>query len=120
MLYIAHDLAMVRHLCDRVAVMYLGRIVEEGPTAEVHREPLHPYTAALLAATPAARPGPVVSAPRLGAEPPSAAAPPPGCRFHPRCPLADAVCRTDDPELRPAAPDRRVACHHAKTPVALS
>jgi oligopeptide/dipeptide ABC transporter ATP-binding protein len=108
-LFIAHDLRLVAHLSDRIAVMYLGRIVEEGPAREVVAEPLHPYTRALIASTPSLRPGP----PRpvaLAGDPPSATAPPSGCRFHPRCPIAVAACRTNDPALRPVGAGRRVAC----------
>jgi oligopeptide/dipeptide ABC transporter ATP-binding protein len=118
-LFIAHDLTMVRHISDRVAVMYLGRIVEIGARADVFDQPLHPYTRALLDAVP--RPDPVAEAARthvaLGGEIPSPADPPTGCRFHPRCPLATDLCRTTDPEIRdPGGSDRphRVACHHAE------
>jgi oligopeptide/dipeptide ABC transporter ATP-binding protein len=111
-LLIAHDLRLVRHVAHRVAVMYLGRIVEEGPTADVYDRPLHPYTRALLESTPRRDP----SAPHakvLAGEPPSPTAPPPGCPFHPRCPIAEAVCRTENPPLVPLGPGRRVACHLA-------
>jgi oligopeptide/dipeptide ABC transporter ATP-binding protein len=108
-LFIAHDLRLVRHLADRVAVMYLGRIVEEAPTAELYREPLHPYTRALLASTPSTRPG-EPTAPALQGEPPSPTAPPPGCRFHTRCPVAVAECSRVDPPLVTIG-TRRAACH---------
>ncbi|HEU4763857.1 MAG TPA: oligopeptide/dipeptide ABC transporter ATP-binding protein [Gemmatimonadales bacterium] len=113
-LFIAHDLAVVRQLAHRVAVMYLGRLVEVGPTEEVLRSPRHPYTQALLAAVP--EPDPAVRPARLvvAGEPPSPSAPPPGCPFHPRCahPALDARCRTERPELHPVG-QSQVACHHA-------
>ena len=113
-LFIAHDLAVVRQLAHRTAVMYLGRIVETGPTDEILDSPRHPYTQALRSAVPepdpAPRPGRIV----LGGEPPSPAAPPPGCPFHPRCfhPGKDARCIRERPELRPLG-RALVACHHA-------
>jgi oligopeptide transport system ATP-binding protein len=116
-LFIAHDLAMVRHLSDRVAVMYLGRIVETAGRDDVFRQPLHPYTAALLAAVPV--PDPDRAPVREGLLPgdvPNPAHPPAGCRFHPRCPLATAVCRQEDPPLRDlgaGGSTHLVACHHA-------
>ena len=119
-LFIAHDLTMVRHISDRVAVMYLGRIVELGTRDDVFERPLHPYTRALLDAVPI--PDPTAEArrpPALGGEVPSPADPPSGCRFHPRCPLATDLCRTKDPETREAggtARPHRVACHHATQP----
>ena len=120
-LFIAHDLAMVRHISDRVAVMYLGRIVELGTRDDVFRRPLHPYTRALLSAIPI--PDPDVEARRqrvvLEGDVPSPAHPPAGCRFHPRCPLATDLCRRDDPGLRDLGPlgaPHQVACHHAEVP----
>ncbi len=114
-LFIAHDLAVVRHLCDRVAVMYLGRLVETGSAAAVYARPLHPYTRALLAAAPEPVAGQRLARAPLAGEPPSPAAPPPGCPFHPRCPLAVARCRQERPELRPTAtsdePAHHAACH---------
>jgi peptide/nickel transport system ATP-binding protein len=107
---IAHDLAAVEQLADRVAVFYLGRIVELAPRAELFARPLHPYTAGLLASVPVAWPlGSAPGAERhvrapLGGEPPSPAAPPPGCPFHPRCPVARARCAVERPELLAAAP----------------
>ena len=109
-LFVAHDLRLVRHVADRVAVMYLGRIVERGPAADVLREPLHPYTAALRAAVPKGRPGEPTE-PSLAGEPPSASDPPPGCRFHPRCPVKVEACSRVIPQLLSAGEGREVACH---------
>jgi oligopeptide transport system ATP-binding protein len=114
-LFIAHDLAVVKHIADRVAVMYLGRIVELAPKAELYRHPRHPYTRALLAAAP--RPDPTL--PRAGrtllqGDPPSPLAPPPGCSFHPRCVFAQDVCRRETPALRRVEPVGEVACHLAE------
>jgi oligopeptide/dipeptide ABC transporter ATP-binding protein len=110
-LFIAHDLRLVEHICDRVVVMYLGRIVEEGPAAEVYREALHPYTKALLASTPALRPG-EPTPPAVTGESPSATNPPSGCRFHPRCPVAVDECSRSVPALLDVGgPARRAACH---------
>ena len=113
-LLISHNLAVVERLCDETVVLYLGRIVEQGKTEEVLARPAHPYTHALRSAVPeldlAARrqrvlvPGP----------PPDPADPPPGCVFHPRCPLAADICRTDVPPLREVAPRRLAACHFAE------
>jgi oligopeptide/dipeptide ABC transporter ATP-binding protein len=119
-LFIAHDLAVVHQISDRVAVMYLGRIVELAPAVDLYREPMHPYTISLLSANPV--PDPLVEAARerivLPGEPPSAAAPPPGCRFHTRCWLRERlgdpeICRTREPALRETGPGRSVACHFA-------
>jgi oligopeptide/dipeptide ABC transporter ATP-binding protein len=113
-LFVSHDLARVLGFAERVAVMYLGRIVEIGPSAEIVRRPAHPYTRALIAAAPT--PDPVAErarpAPPAPGEPPSPAAPPPGCAFHPRCPSATAVCREAAPPLRALGAGREVACHH--------
>jgi oligopeptide transport system ATP-binding protein len=108
-LFIAHDLNLVRQICDRVAVMYLGRIVEEADGEDLYKNPRHPYTKALLAATPALEPGRPAPA-GLGGEPPSPVAPPSGCRFHPRCPIAEKECAEKDPELVTISEGRKVAC----------
>jgi oligopeptide/dipeptide ABC transporter ATP-binding protein len=111
LLFISHDLSIVSYLCERVAVMYLGKIVEVGPKAEVEQRPLHPYTRALLSAIP--RPDPrqrrLQSAP-LG-EIPSAVTRPSGCHYHPRCPQAMSICRSVYPPLELKASERWVACH---------
>jgi peptide/nickel transport system ATP-binding protein len=110
-LFIAHDLAVVKNVSDRVAVMYLGRLCEVGTAEDLYRSPRHPYTSALLAA--AVEPDPTVErthAPLQG-EPPSPMAPPSGCRFRTRCPNAEARCAQEVPELREIEPGHRVACH---------
>jgi oligopeptide/dipeptide ABC transporter ATP-binding protein len=118
MLLIAHDLAIVRQVAARVAVMYLGRIVELGVREQVLEQPLHPYTKSLLSAVPV--PNPAVERTRervvLRGDVPSPIAPPPGCRFHTRCPAAMPHCRTIEPELAPAADGRLVACHLVHPP----
>jgi dipeptide transport system ATP-binding protein len=108
-LFISHSLAVVRHLADRVMVMYLGRPVEEGTRDAIFQNPRHPYTRALLAATPLADPAQRKRRARLAGEPPSPINPPPGCAFHPRCPLAFARCRIERPALE-AKGDVHVAC----------
>ncbi|HID52165.1 MAG TPA: dipeptide ABC transporter ATP-binding protein [Anaerolineae bacterium] len=117
-LFIAHDLSMVRYISDRVAVMYLGKIVELGSRDDVYEHPLHPYTQALLSAIPI--PDPELEGKRqriiLEGDVPSPANPPQGCRFHPRCGYATDICRQEDPEFRnlgTADQPHMVACHHA-------
>jgi oligopeptide transport system ATP-binding protein len=113
--FISHDLGMVRHVSDRIGVMYLGRMVELGPWKPVSDEPLHPYTRALQQAVPV--PDPVAEDGRevepLRGEVPDPAAPPPGCNFHPRCPLAEQRCLDDDPALEELAAAHHAACHAA-------
>jgi peptide/nickel transport system ATP-binding protein len=116
MLFVAHDLAVVKAVSDRVAVMYLGKLCEIAGATELFRAPMHPYTATLLAAIP--RPDP--DAPRASTvptgEPPSPISPPSGCRFHTRCPHADAQCKREIPVMRAARPGHEVACHHPLKP----
>jgi len=116
-LFIAHDLAVVRHISDRIAVMYLGKIVEISAAAELYDDPLHPYTISLLSAVPI--PDPVVERERetilLAGDLPSPANPPPACRFHTRCPYVQpTLCKDEEPLLRRLAPNHVVACHWAE------
>ncbi len=112
-LFIAHDLAVVRHISDRIVVMYLGKIVESASRLDLYHEPKHPYTKALLAAVPI--PNPRAEAARehifLEGEVPSPLNPPSGCHFHPRCPYVTDRCRTEEPEIKQAANGHSVACH---------
>jgi oligopeptide/dipeptide ABC transporter ATP-binding protein len=112
-LFISHDLGVVRQVADRVAVMYLGQIVEEAPTEALFQRPLHPYTQVLQASVPPPDPTAPWRPPVLSGDPPSPLSIPPGCRFHPRCPIAEARCRVEPPALRALGPARRVACHLA-------
>jgi peptide/nickel transport system ATP-binding protein len=115
-LFIAHDLAVVRQIARRIAVMYLGRIVESGPTEPLLASPRHPYTVALLSAVPEPDPTRRRSRIVLGGDVPSPSAPPPGCPFHTRCfhPARNERCRTERPLLRPVG-DTMAACHYAET-----
>ena len=112
--FVAHDLAVVRHISDRIAVMYLGRIVEIADRETLYNRPLHPYTQALLAAVPIPDPEIEATRPQIAVtgEVPSALRPPPGCRFHTRCPRATDVCKVDEPNLRDLGGGQLVSCHH--------
>jgi oligopeptide/dipeptide ABC transporter ATP-binding protein len=111
---ISHDMRVIKHACDRVAVMYLGVIVETAPKADLFREPGHPYTQALLAAVPTLDPDAARDEGIGEGEPPSPLWPPPGCRFNPRCPWAADPCRLQEPQLRDIAAAHAVACHFAE------
>jgi oligopeptide/dipeptide ABC transporter ATP-binding protein len=114
MLFVAHDLGVVRHVSDRVAVMYVGRIVEVAPTVSLYSTPKHPYTAALLAAVPKADPALRDATFAPAGEVADPAKPPPGCAFHPRCPFAVDRCRVERPELAEIAPGHLSACHRGR------
>jgi oligopeptide/dipeptide ABC transporter ATP-binding protein len=117
LILVAHDLAVIRHTADRVAVMYLGEIVELAPTDGLYDTPMHPYTRALMQAIPVPRPpveGQARTKPLLEGDPPSPANPPSGCRFHTRCPHARPRCRTERPALRSVRPGQSAACHFAE------
>jgi len=118
-LFIAHDLAVVQHIADEITVMYLGRVVEMAPAAELYEAPRHPYTAALLSAVPVPDPGAQRERIVLTGEVPSPTNPPSGCPFHPRCPhpRKDERCRTEAPALRAVAPAHVAACHFAEDPI---
>jgi oligopeptide/dipeptide ABC transporter ATP-binding protein len=109
---IAHDLAVVEQITDRCGVLYMGRLVEVGPTAELFAKPEHPYTVSLLSAVPVPDPGRTAERIVLSGEPPSPLDPPGGCPFHPRCPIARERCATDEPPLAERGDGRRVACHY--------
>ncbi len=113
-IFVAHDLSVVRHVSDRIVVMYLGKLMEISPAEELYNKPIHPYTSALLSAIPI--PDPKTNRERertvVGGEPPNPIAPPPGCRFHTRCPRATEVCRTVEPQLTEYAGGHLAACHH--------
>lgn len=110
-LFISHDLSVIRHVCNRVAVMYSGKLVEIARTADLFKDPRHPYTQALIAAVPVPDPSLRQARVPLPGEVPSAIDPPQGCRFHPRCRYAKEVCRIEPPELREIGTERKVACH---------
>jgi len=113
-LFISHDLSVVAHVCDHVAVMYLGRLVESAPTRALFSRPRHPYTSALLSAIPSLDPDDRGSAEKLEGEIPSPTAPPPGCKFHTRCRFARERCRVEVPALREIGPEHVTACHFAE------
>jgi oligopeptide transport system ATP-binding protein len=112
-LFIAHDLSMVRHICNRVAVMYLGMLVELSDRDDLYNNPQHPYTQALLSAVPIPDPRATRARKRtiLEGDPPSPANPPPGCRFHPRCPISTDYCKVDIPVWREINSNHWIACH---------
>ena len=117
MLFIAHDLAVVKNVSDRVAVMYLGKLCEIGPSDTLYREPAHPYTRSLLASIPRPEPGTRPNEAALEGELPSPMDPPSGCRFRTRCPRADERCASEEPAMQPVGPDHFVACHHPHGPM---
>jgi len=113
-LYITHDLATAKYICDRIAIMYLGLICEMGTLQQVYRKPLHPYTQALLTAVPIPDPQARRTSPLPKGEIPSPINPPSGCRFHPRCSIAQKNCAMDEPDMRELEPGHLVACHYAE------
>ena len=112
LIFIAHDLAVVKNISDRVAVMYLGKLCEVAPSDELYAAPMHPYTNVLLASIPVPDPEAEASKIDVIGEPPSPVLPPAGCRFHPRCPSATEVCTTTEPQLEELRPGHFVACHN--------
>ncbi len=112
--FITHDLATAKYICDRIGIMYLGKLVEVSELREVYTYPLHPYTQALLAAVPVPNPHERRTQPMPKGEIPNPINPPSGCRFHPRCPVARPDCSIDEPELRELRPGHSVACHYAE------
>lgn len=113
-LFITHDLATAKYICDRIGVMYLGKLVEVSDLSSVYGNPLHPYTQALMAAVPIPDPLRRRNQPLPRGEIPSPINPPPGCHFHPRCPYAESICGQDEPELREIEPGHTVSCHFAE------
>lgn len=113
LLVISHNLAVVRHVTDRTAILYLGRLMEVGPTAEVFAAPLHSYTRSLIASEPQPDPRRRRADLAIRGDIPSLLHRPPGCPFHTRCPVAQPRCRAETPALREATPARHVACHYA-------
>jgi oligopeptide/dipeptide ABC transporter ATP-binding protein len=112
---VTHNLPVIRHVSDRLAIMYLGRFVEQGPTEEIFARPFHPYTLGLLGAVPQPDPDKRREEPGLVGEVPSLSNRPQGCEFHARCPYARDRCRVDAPVLTEIAPGRRAACHYPRT-----
>jgi oligopeptide/dipeptide ABC transporter ATP-binding protein len=113
LLFISHDLLVVRHISERVLVMYLGRVAEDRPTEDLFTDPRHPYTVALMAAAPRLGVRKKSGEAALGGEPPPMFQVPAGCPFHPRCPLVEEICRETEPMLSGPSPDQRAACHFA-------
>jgi peptide/nickel transport system ATP-binding protein len=121
LIFIAHDLAVVKNISDRVAVMYLGKICEVAPSDVLYENPAHHYTSVLLNSIPVPDPEVAVTKTAIEGEPPSPVLPPPGCRFNPRCPAAQDICRSEEPQLRAVGEGHFVACHFPTvTPVELS
>lgn len=112
-IFVAHNLSVVKHICDRVAVMYVGKLVEMAETDQLYHRPRHPYTAALMAAVPVADPRVQSGSTELKGEVPSPANPPTGCCFHPRCAYASEVCHAQPPAFREISPGHLVACHRS-------
>ncbi len=118
LMFIAHDLAVVKNISDRVAVMYLGKLCEVASSDDLYSRPAHPYTNVLLASIPVPDPEVAVTGTSITGEPPSPVNPPSGCRFHPRCPNADDLCVSTEPVIRPIGDGHFIACHHPlETPV---
>lgn len=113
-LFITHDLATAKYICDRIGILYLGKIVEISDLREVYAHPMHPYTIALLAAVPVPNPHERRQEPMPSGEIPNPIHPPSGCRFHPRCPYAKEICSEEEPQLRELRPGHQVACHFAE------
>ncbi len=116
-IFVAHDLSVVRHVSDRIAVMYLGKLMEVSPAEELYTKPIHPYTSALLSAIPIPDPKENRARTRtvVSGEPPNPIRPPSGCRFHTRCPRATEICRTSEPPLTEYADGHLAACHHPQS-----